>query len=296
MTDWNPSRWATAEGVERARALLSQVSLLLPVYDEPTRQTARDLRLLCALGAREIRLTSCSNINNARNALTAQWYDGDDRPWSLWVDADVYSPEGVGAWMEFVGQVLDRELGRTPPIFAGAYPCKTIGASTLACVFLDPGAVVLGVGGGYHRADWVGGGAVLMHRATVDRLADELGIPGPGRVRYAVKELRFFGPQLWQNGLRQTDDTDPIFGGPVLEEHGEDVGLCAVAHRAGVELLVDTRLRLDHRGEHCFRWEDALGPAPERSPSLRLDTVRQQIEAGRALDPARLKVPAPGRR
>lgn len=289
MTDWNPSRWATAEGVERARELLSQVTLLSPVYDEPTRQTARDLRLLVALGAREIRLTGTSNINCARNALLAQWYDGDPRPWSLWVDADVHSPEGVGAWCEFVAQALAHQGAAPPPIFAGAYPCKRIGGSTLACVFLDPPAVVLGVGGGYHRADWIGGGAVLLHRATVDRLAAELGIPGPGRVRYLVEGEYFFGPQIWQNGLRETEDIDPIFGGPVFEEHGEDVGLCAVAQRAAVELLVDSRLRLDHRGEHCFSWEDALGPQRQRSPSLRLDAARQQVEAGRALDPARLR-------
>lgn len=301
MTDWNPSRWATAEGVERARALLSQVSLLLPVYDEPTRQTARDLRLLCALGAREIRLTSISNINCARNALTAQWYDGDDRPWSLWVNADVYSPEGVGAWVEFIDHALRRdarrvEPGSVPPIFAGAYPCKRIGGSTLACVFLDPASVVLGVGGGYHRADWIGGGAVLLHRQTVDRFAAELGIPGPGRVRYLVESRHYFGPQLWQNGLRHTDDSDPIFGGPVYEEHGEDVGLCAAAHRAAVGLLCDTRLRLDHRGEHCFSWEDALGPKRERAPSLRLDDSRQQVEAGRALEPSRIVLPSPAER
>lgn len=291
MTDWSPARWATPEGVERARALLSLVSLLLPVYDEPTRQTARDLRLLGALGAREIRLTSISNINCARNALTAQWYDGDDRPWSLWVDADVYSPEGVGAWLEFMAHAVEPRPGDhvPPPIYAGAYPCKRIGGSTLACVFLEPASVVLGVGGGYHGADWIGGGAVLMHRQTVERLSLELGIPGPGRVRYLVESRHYFGPQLWQNGLRETDDRDPIFGGPVYEEHGEDVGLCAVAHRAEVPLLVDTRLRLDHRGEHCFTWEDALGPARQRSPSLRLDENRQAVEAGRALDPARLR-------
>lgn len=290
MTDWNPSRFTAPGGIELARATLSRVMLLVPTYDEPTRQAAKDLRLLSALGAREVRLSGMSNVGCARNTLLARWLDGDDRDWALWIDDDVSAARGPFAWVEWATQALDLAGDEArPPIFAGAYPCKTLGGGTLACVFLDPGRVVLGEdAGGYHRADWIGGGAVLMHRATVDHLARELGIPGAGRVRYLFEGEYFFGPQLWRNGLRQTADLDPELGVPVLEEHGEDVGLSAVAARAAVPLLVDTRLRLDHRGRHSFTWEDALGPRRERAPSLRLDRQRLELEATRALVPDRL--------
>lgn len=290
MTDWHPERFAGVDGIALARAALSRVTLLVPTYDEPTRQTAKDLRVLSALGAREVRLSGMSNVACARNTLTARWLDGDDREWALWIDDDVSAARGPFGWVEWIAQALDRARDHErPPIFAGAYPCKTLGGGTLACVFVDPAAVELGEErGGYHRADWIGGGAVLMHRATVDHLARELGIPGAGRVRYLFEGEYFFGPQVWRNGLRQTTDLDPELRVPVLEEHGEDVGLSATAQRAGIPLLCDTRLRLDHRGEHVFTWEDALGPRRERAPSLRLDRQRLELEATRALAPDRL--------
>jgi hypothetical protein len=300
LTDWNPSRWATPDGVERARALLAEVALCVPIYDEPARQTARDLDTLGKLGALQERLSGMSNIGSARNALTARFLAGP-RLWSLWIDGDVFAPEGTATWLEFVAHALERVTQAAtrfpPPIFAGAYPCKQDGDGTLACVFRDPASVVLGQGGGYHLADWIGGGAVLAHRATIKRLAEHLGIPGPGRVRYLWERVHYFGPWLWRNGLRRTDDPDPELEGELaLEEHGEDVGLSATAGAAGVAIEVDTRLRLDHRGEHAFTWEQALGPPRQRSASVRISAQRLAVEAERALDPGRIVLPSPAER
>lgn len=292
MTDWYPARWGEPAGLEAARVLLRRVSVIVPTYGTPSRPTGRDLRVLTTIGARQIDLAGMSNVNCARNTLTARWLDGDDRDWALWIDDDVWATDGPATWVEFIARALERERDKLPPIYAGGYPCKALGGGTLACVFLDPAAVVFGAGGGYHAADWIGGGAVLMHRATVDRLARELGIPGPGRVRYLYERRHYFGPQMWRNGLRQVEDLDPELGIPALEEHGEDVGLSALALAAGVPLLVDTRLRLNHRGVHDFTLEQALGPRPERAESIGLDGVRQAAEASRALDPNRLRRPA----
>ena len=71
-------------------------------------------------------------------------------------DAD-FPPEGAGTGVEVIHHAAGRAPGRSrirvPP--RGAYPCKRIGGSTLACVFLD-----LASGAATTGADWIGWGRV----------------------------------------------------------------------------------------------------------------------------------------
>jgi hypothetical protein len=287
---WDLARWGTEAGIAKARRLFADVALCVPSRDGPCRQTARDLRVLIDLGALKLELNDSSNIPWARNATTARWL-ATGRPWSLWIDDDVWSSDSPAAWVEFVA-IARENFANGEAIVAGAYPSKRLGGGAVCAAFLHPGRVILGDGGGYHEADWVGGGAVLLHRAAVSRMAEELPIPGPGRVSYSWRPgERYSGPKLWENGLRESNEADPCSPDSTtrLEEYGEDVGLAAHAYRAGIPIMVDTRLRLNHLGRHAFTWENALFGTSEREESLVLPCGSLAAEASKALHPDRIR-------
>jgi hypothetical protein len=259
---WEPLRWRGAGPLEQARRILSRVALCLPTYREPTSATAAQVATLELLGALPLRLSDCGNVAMARNAITARWMGlGDPRPWLLCIDGDVSAPEGAAAWLEFVARAIERWPDGEAAV-CGCYPWRRRGGGRFAVSFVEPEGVTLGQGGGYHRAKWAGGGALLIHRSAVDRLGE---IAGGMRLRYRFGGRADVGPQVWHNTSIETPDG-------VVEEAGEDVGLTQDLVTMGIDLWCDTRLRLDHEGACRFTWEDALRPEPPRSASIPLVT------------------------
>lgn len=256
---WEPTRWRGAGPLEQARRILSRVALCLPAYREPTAATAEQVRALELLGALPLRLSDCGNVAMARNAITARWLGLDPpRPWLLCIDGDVSAPEGPATWLEFVARAIER-WPDGEAVVCGCYPWRRRGGGRVAVAFVD-GLVVLGQGGGYYRARWAGGGALLLHRSAVERLG---AIDGCARLRYRLGGRADSGPQVWRNTWIEAPDG-------VREEAGEDVGLTQDLAAVGIDLWCDTRLRLDHEGAVRFTWEDAAREEPPRVPSITL--------------------------
>jgi hypothetical protein len=268
-----------------AREVLARCSLCIPSARGLYQDTQFNVFTLAANGAR-IHQIGGSNIAYLRNTLTADFLCDDVRDWSLWVDDDVSAPQGPLVWLEWAAQAFER-FPEGDAIVTGLYAVKAAGRRAFAGCFVEP-SVPLGEGvGGYHRADWAGGGAVLVHRRAWRAMADHLGIPGEGRCRYhGSRGEVWFGPRVWRNGAHEEGDLDPVYPDRhVIEEDGEDVGLSAVARAAGIPIYTDTRLVLDHRGAHSFRWEDALAPVVPRQRALELAAPSMSIAHFQAAAP-----------
>lgn len=250
---WEPLRWRGAWPLDTARRLLSRVALCLPVYRSTATATAEQVQALELLGALALRLEEAGNVAMARNAITARWLSETARPWLLCIDADVSAPEGPLVWLEFVARAIERWPDGEAAV-CGCYPHRRRGGGHFAVSFVD-GVVKLGQGGGYYRAKWCGGGALLLHRSAVERMANATSAP---RLRYRFAGGSYLGPQVWRNTTIEAPDG-------VREEAGEDVGLSIFLASVGTELWCDTRLRLDH---DRFTWEDAIGPSPGRAASI----------------------------
>lgn len=252
---WEPLRWRGAGPLEQARRLCSRVALALPIYRAPTTATAEQAKALELLGALPLRLEGGGNVAMVRNAITARWLADTQRPWLLSIDADVSAPEGPAVWLEFLSRALERFPDGEAAV-CGVYPHRRKGGGRFAVSFCD-GVVTLGQGGGYYRAKWCGGGALLLHRSQVEQLG---AVDGCARLRYRFAGGPCVGPQVWHNTWITAPDG-------IEEEAGEDVGLTQDLVTIGIDLFADTRLRLDHDG---FTWEDAAGPESRRSPSITL--------------------------
>lgn len=252
---WEPLRWRGAGPLEQARRLCSRVALALPIYRAPTTATAEQAKALELLGALPLRLEGGGNVAMVRNAITARWLADTQRPWLLSIDADVSAPEGPAVWLEFLSRALERFPDGEAAV-CGVYPHRRKGGGRFAVGFCD-GVVTLGQGGGYYRAKWAGGGALLLHRSQVEQLG---AVDGCARLRYRFAGGPCVGPQVWHNTWITAPDG-------IEEEAGEDVGLTQDLVTIGIDLFADTRLRLDHDG---FTWEDAAGPESRRSPSITL--------------------------
>jgi hypothetical protein len=254
--EWDVGRWSRPDALPLAREVMGRVAVCSPVYDHATHQTAIQIAALQAVGARVIQPVGGSNVAHIRNVTTAAFL-ASDREWSLWIDGDVSAPEGPAAWLEFV--MHGQQKG---PFVGGLYAVKVPGKRSFACGFSEP-SVRIGEGGDYYTARWCGGGALLVHRSVFERISQCLGdegslyYPWPG-------SADIVGPRAWRNGVIKKNGH--------MVEHGEDMGLCLLARECRFQLLVDTRLRLDHEGTHRFTWEDALAPPPPREVSHVLQT------------------------
>jgi hypothetical protein len=171
-------------------------------------------------------------IDRERSRLaTAALDEGYDAV--LWVDSDQdFEPDAAEALdaqgVPFVSALIARR-----------------GVRDFACVFDDASERVgVGTAGGVVRVRYVGAGFALVRRPAFAAVQAHFSLP---RILDAAGAIvPYYLPMV----------TEVSAG--TLGYLGEDFAFCERLRRAGVQVLVDTRLRVGHIGRYTYQWEDVL--------------------------------------
>lgn len=199
-----------------------------------------------------VRTRRRSNVAMSRNDISARAFErsqSEGRDLWLWVDDDEWSP--IAEVWAFIERALERWGDDLPGVLvSGTYSQKWRGVAQAVVAGLEwnrfAGPLKLGRDGGYYRASWLPGGALLHSAATFGRMTTVCKRSWYGNSRDEVE-----GWMVWGNCL-ETDERG------LVREAGEDVGFCRVAQRVGVELWLDTRWIVAHEGMATFWPQDAL--------------------------------------
>lgn len=185
--------------------------------------------------------------------------------------------------MEGVDQILE-SCDQTRAVVGGAYSMRSPGSKMIGGINVKKvdRPVVFFKGGGLYPADYLGMGFTAIHReaflkmsayadaqharrqaivAELQALLQSMYEPNAERssllLADLIPELRDNDLPFLNNGVTNTS-IRPFFS--LLQEEGlyfgEDVSFCRRAERAGVELFMDTRLRLSHKGSYTYTLED----------------------------------------
>ena len=192
-------------------------------------QSLRELELL---GHTVRRVAGFSAIDFGRSLLVSQALrDGFDE--ILFIDSDIgFQPTDVE---------LIRECPE--PIVCGLYPKK--GVRQFACEFFpDTKSIRFGRSGGLMEVRYAGCGFLLIRRSALEAIQKHHQLPETNQ-RFGENVTPFFLPMV-------VDDSP----------HGqrylaEDYAYCERARQAGLPILADTRIRLQHIGTYGYTWEDA---------------------------------------
>ena len=192
-------------------------------------------------------LSGCAYIEMGRSLLATilmdSSYDG-----LLMIDHDMlFEPEEVT-------RVID-SAERLQGIVGGAYSMRSPGAAMIGAI--DTASLPEGErvkffeGGKVYPATYLGMGFTAIPRAVLEKMAarpDTCGLEGvpnptpPTRVETGVFKQQIF----------------PFFS--LLVEggkwFGEDISFCIRAHKAGIPIGLDSRIRLHHRGMYDYGLED----------------------------------------
>lgn len=218
-------------------------------------------------------LAGLSDVSQARSAAASWWLEHHTTSWCLWVDDDSVVP--LEAVERFCAVAIEHEAD--VDLLCACYVPKRPKAGTVCVLFADE-QNTLGVGGGLAPVLGCGFGCVAIKRAIFERIA--LTLP---RVRYEQAGVRgwpFFLGMI--TSATQDPDGD-------LRHAGEDFAFCARASAAGARMFCDTRLRVGHRGEYTYHWEDA-GTELERVDRIDLGRIGP---GAAAVTQADLPSPAP---
>lgn len=152
----------------------------------------------------------------------------------MWIDSD------VGFHAEDVEKLRRHRL----PVVSAIYPQK--GHRSLAS-HLMPGTreITFGRGGGLLEILYAAGGFLLTHRLVYEaiRLHEKLPVCNE---RFNNGFTPYFWPMIIPDG----------------EGHwylAEDFAFCERSRRAGIPVMADTTIRLEHVGSFGYSWEDAGG-------------------------------------
>lgn len=223
----------------------------------------------------------CSNVHVTRQSMANSVIDLPEKhEFVLWIDDDqVVTPQHV-QWLlealerfpeaDMVGgwtYIQDEETGHTVTS-CGKY---TEDGSSVMCVPVSEMQRLAGQGVVF-EVEWSGFPAVLMRAGVIEK-ANEL-----GRQRYQVL-LDALGEKL--------SAPERLAFAPVLTPRsqfgfsGEDVGLCINAKDAGVKILVDSKVFVEHMKLRAIRPPDAR-PANE-TPAAVPQAVPEENRVKRAL-------------
>jgi hypothetical protein len=225
-------------------------------YIEPACE--RGLGALEARGWTVWRRPGSAAIDRERSRLaTAALEAGYDA--LLWVDSD----------QDFDADAAERldELG-VP--FVSALIARR-GVRDFACVFnAETERIAVGAAGGVVPVRYVGAGFALVRRAAFEAVKAHFTLPT--LVDPAGAIVPYYLPMVTE------------VSGKTLGYLGEDFAFCERLRRAGVQVLVDTRLRIGHIGHYTYQWEDVIHE-PVRTDSAELELGRQDVNAGVATLP-----------
>jgi hypothetical protein len=147
---------------------------------------------------------------------------------------------------------LAMQARETRGIVGAPYSQRRMGAGVVGAIDPGPnGDVTFFEGGGlYPTLGVIGMGFTAIHRHVFELLD-----PLP---EYALRSA--------QEGVLR-----PYFQKLVVDGYWlkEDASFCHAARQAGASLMMDTRIRVKHLGQHAFGIEDCRQRSPE-SPSLKL--------------------------
>jgi len=196
--------------------------------------------LKCELGILVIETRGHPHLDIARSQLaTAALEQGADV--TVFIDHDtLFDPLDVEA---LAGVARD-----TQGIVAAPYSERRMGGCMVGMVDAEE-AVFFEDGGLYPASSFVGMGFTAIHKnvySLLDALPD-------------------YAPINSDNGTIR-----PYFRKLIVDGYWmpEDVSFCHAARAAGADITIDTRIRLEHLGEHPFSIEDC-SRRPEKKASIR---------------------------
>ncbi len=210
----------------------SRCVILVPVAHRLEPECDASLRELEAQGYVVRRLWGIANIDLCRSQMaTDALEDGFEE--LFWIDADIgFSPAAVG-----------RLRSHGLPLVCGIYPKK--GQRALAAN-LETGTrqVVFGPQGGLLEIQYAATGFLYTQAAVYAAIKEHCRLPICNR-RFGTPVVPYFLPLV------------------VAEKSGEfwymteDFSFCERARQAGIKILADTTIRLQHIGSYRYGWEDA---------------------------------------
>jgi hypothetical protein len=155
----------------------------------------------------------------------------------LWVDSDQdFEPESAERLCEHAVPFVSALIARR-------------GVRDFACVFNDDTERVgVGAAGGIVPVRYVGAGFALVRRAAFEAVQAHFALPRIVDPAGAI--VPYYLPMVTE------------VSGTTLGYLGEDFAFCDRLRRAGVPVLVDTRLRIGHIGHHTYHWEDVIHELP----------------------------------
>jgi hypothetical protein len=244
----NPiSESRSAEGLPSYRAEFAgrDVFVGMPCYKTTNPVTAFSLVAMALdFGRDKIRFDMAIGdaiISHSRNRLAHKFLQTDAK-WMLFIDDDILPSIGRPAWMRswviaartlqdtpLQRHILHRLIGSGKTLIGGAYFGRHEGAPLVcsdqslvnsARVYADKITPV----------DWVGTGAMLIHRSVFDDIRTKFG-----------DTLKVKVPDYEYDYFRQKDGAN-----------GEDVSFCSYAKTAGHQCYIDTGIPIFHLGTKTF--------------------------------------------
>lgn len=211
---------------------LSKCVAIVPFMDAILHPVEDGLRALDRAGVKVMRRAGCSAIDYARSALASlALIEGFDS--ILFVDSDVlFNPADAV-----------RLLLRPESIVAGVYSQKRHGKLNFT-LYPDTKEIPYGDRGIDLEVKGVGAGFLRVRREAFQRIADFHQLPtctGNGCTLWP-----FFLPMI-------APDED---SGEVTYLC-EDVSFCRMAREAGLKVIADTRINLQHLGLYPYSWMEA---------------------------------------
>jgi hypothetical protein len=217
------------------------VAVLCNGHIEPETETG--LRELERQGATVARFFGVSAIDKARSAVATQLLcDGFKE--ILWIDSDIVFGPGDA----------QRIRSHRKELVGGLYPKKRFGS--VAVEVLGDVHLKMGAGGGLVAVKYLPAGFIYTRAELFERIR-------------AFHKLPICN--------EEDEPCIPFFRPAVFEREGksiyltEDFSFCHYAAQAGAEILLDTQIRLFHKGGYLYSWEEAAGAGPKRNASLTLN-------------------------
>lgn len=235
----------------------AQCVILVPYMNRIEHATDTALRVLESRGYEVWRTPGYSAIDQARNRMA---YDALYRRFFqelMWIDADVgFDPDDFERLRQHgLGICAAAGLG----ICAAAYPFKGFPRFTIETFNDDP--LVFGEGGKLVRVKSVATGFLYTQRGVYERLRLHFGLP-LCNTSFDAPMYPFFRPQIF---MEQGN----------WYYLGEDFSFCRLAQQAGMDIWLDTRIRLQHIGNYAWQWEDVIRPPqPEKLASISYDPAQ----------------------
>ncbi len=209
----------------------SKCVVLVPVSYHIEPECAQGLIELERMGYPVWRVYGCSAIDQARSQLAtdalAQGYEE-----LMWIDADIRFPVGA----------VDTLRAHDLPMVCGIYPKK--GSRELVCnLTSDTRTLTFGAGGGLLEIRYAATGFLLTKRSVYEKMAVQENLPVCNE-KFGKPVVPYFLPMIVPDGDAQW-------------YLGEDFAFSERAHRSGITIHADTRIRLGHTGRYDYSWEDA---------------------------------------